>query len=494
MKMRPSIQHIVALLAIAAVATSCGYLKTNPPPDAEKDSESQDHTSWLAAAANLLADAGYGYGRTVQDRADRIYGDLVGHFSTDATGWTDAALQWWLESDFNVWPDNPYKLVRVYGNKRPVLPWNHPEGSSFIGEQLRQGNLVAASISWPASEGDIQGVGGHVLSCWGDDLKLKAPALRKPGHLRVTDSGRSLGGIIQTYRYDDYRKPNPNGYSLGPGWYISYDHNHPFIKNIVILSRQMEAVEDKLMVESLISLRMVSSETDASGFAAGIACSQALGGLKVEVLREKRKNIIEDQYPKILYNYATIDFDFLRNPVPKGQSIVVNWELITAPSPVITLQEVILKQPAQSTQDSVLPELSLGIESMDASPRSLRKDFTGGYILGSADLLLHDPENSGHGQVTLLRFVLQYPYDENPERHALVLNGSPNLEVSSIRLGHSYGMISTDSLWNYDKWITYIDQVQVLSGEAQRIDINWTGLLPYPKGEDLSRKVAEIPQ
>lgn len=494
MKNLSSLHRIIALLVFLIATNSCGYLKTNPPPDAERATGSQDQTSWLAAAANLLADAGYGTGRTVQDRADKIYTDLVNHFSAEATGWTDAAIQWWLESELNLWPDNPYKLVRVYGNKRPIVPWDYPSGSSFIGEQLRQGNLVAASISWPASKEDVQGTGGHVLSCWGDDLKLKAPALRKPEHLRVTDSDRNLGGIIQTYRYDDYNNPNPNGYSLGPGWYISYDPNHPFIKNIVTLSPQLAEIEEKLLVESLISLRISSTGTDAAGFSAGVACSQAMGGLMAELIRGRKKNATEQYHPKLLYNYTTIDFDFSKDPVPAGQPLFINLEAMTAPSPQFSLQDAVLTPPGKESPSFGPLNFSLGIESADASPRSLRKDFTGGYILGSIDLVLRDPLANSPGMETALRFMLQYPYNENPERHTLVVQGAGNLEIKSIRLGHSYGLLSTDSLWNYDNWITYIDQIPGSSGIAHRIEINWNGLLPYPKGEDISRKLAEIPQ
>ena len=64
----------VGLVPIPALA----YLRMSPPPDVDKSSSVQgvDNSCWEATAANMLAGAGYGTGRTAQLRADQIYGQM----------------------------------------------------------------------------------------------------------------------------------------------------------------------------------------------------------------------------------------------------------------------------------------------------------------------------------------------------------------------------------------------------------------------------------
>ena len=101
------------------------WLKMDPPPDVDKATHGHvgSPTCWLATAANMLAGAGYGNGTTVQQRADSIYTQLVANYGTTNSGWTDTALSWWLTSANNTWPDNPYTVVTVSGNKSPKAPW-----------------------------------------------------------------------------------------------------------------------------------------------------------------------------------------------------------------------------------------------------------------------------------------------------------------------------------------------------------------------------------
>ena len=75
-----------------------------PVPDADKPGVSLgnappagDQSCWLAAAANILAGAGWGpAANTPQQNATAIYGHLTGHFTTAWAGNTALAANWWL--------------------------------------------------------------------------------------------------------------------------------------------------------------------------------------------------------------------------------------------------------------------------------------------------------------------------------------------------------------------------------------------------------------
>jgi hypothetical protein len=85
---KSSVIYLVCAVAVIALFVTAGtaadYMKLNPPPDVDK--EFINNSCWLAAAANMLAGADYGYssGQTdVQLRAEYIYGQLVGEFGVD---------------------------------------------------------------------------------------------------------------------------------------------------------------------------------------------------------------------------------------------------------------------------------------------------------------------------------------------------------------------------------------------------------------------------
>lgn len=79
------------LMVVIVFLSSCTYMKMNQPPDVDKAFLAGNNSCWQATAASMLAGAGYGDGATVQARADDIYGELIGHYGTGPTGWTDTA-------------------------------------------------------------------------------------------------------------------------------------------------------------------------------------------------------------------------------------------------------------------------------------------------------------------------------------------------------------------------------------------------------------------
>ena len=69
----------------------------NPPPDLKKvggpdDIASDDYSSWLVAAANMLASVGYGDGSTLSEKAGSIFTTLETQFG-NKSGWVDTALK-----------------------------------------------------------------------------------------------------------------------------------------------------------------------------------------------------------------------------------------------------------------------------------------------------------------------------------------------------------------------------------------------------------------
>ncbi len=82
MAKNPLLYVMLAVLAAPPLA-SADWQKMASPPDVDKDYPNM--TCWLAAAANMLAGAGYGTGdpNDPQARADAIYDELTAHFGTD---------------------------------------------------------------------------------------------------------------------------------------------------------------------------------------------------------------------------------------------------------------------------------------------------------------------------------------------------------------------------------------------------------------------------
>ena len=68
---------IISALFVILFISSCGYLQMNPPPDVNISEEGTDESGWMAAAANMLAAAGYGNGKNVQEKAEDIYANLL---------------------------------------------------------------------------------------------------------------------------------------------------------------------------------------------------------------------------------------------------------------------------------------------------------------------------------------------------------------------------------------------------------------------------------
>ena len=475
------LRSAVFLLIVMLAIPSCTYMKMNPPSDADKTFAANNNSCYLATASNLLAGAGYGNGTDLQARADGIYNQMIGNFGTTNGGWTDTALIWWLSSSHNTWANNPYTVVNVYGNKSPKYPWNDANGTEIIGNHLRACDFVGLSISWPDATPGAIGSGGHAITIWGDNLGRSKSITANPTELRVTDSDSDAGGDVQAYSYDAFTNPNPGGANEGNGWYFNYNTDHPYIKHIAVLS-------------------------PIKNQAGNPAAQTVIGSYKIH---QDNKTAATDLHytvgtdVDILSYWTGTDWDAQANPAiseaSPRRSVVVDWDFSSKPLPyctwvTITTEFILPYWNAISYRDMRFTYPS-GINPIKVASIQWRLDtpkiqnaasipnVTGGYVIGAFDII--DPSRPTEiGRVGEYRFVHQYSYTQSPEFHVLRLAGENGFTVSNLRLGHSYGLLTKEQLWEVKEWMTtQPDARYELSEKPMEIRIDWKGRLPYPEGE-----------
>ncbi len=488
--------RVFLAVLLAILYTSCTYMKMNPPPDTDKAFLPNNNSCYLATAANMLAGAGYGNGTTVQDRADDIYADLTAQFGTLNRGWTDAALSWWLGSAHNTWPNNPYTVVTVYGNKTPKFPWANANGARFIANELRACHPVGLSISWPTNAVGQVGTGGHAITGWGDrawlpDADYSDPIASNPNNVRLTDSDRDTGGDVQQYRYDAYTNPNPGGANEGNGWYLDYDANHPYIKHIVTLEPTQAPGGGANIVRVIGSYRI---HQDREWSAIDLHYEV---GTDVEILSYITRVDWETENPPEIEESSPqrteleVDWDFSDEPVPQCTWVTITTEFILRNWNAMYYDDVHFTY-GEEPIGTVLPWLGWDMTSPEV-PEAVRiPDVTGGYVVASFAVL--DPglpaEQAVVGQYRLLH---QYSFAQSPEQHTLILRGQKGYEVSNLRIGHTYGVLDADELWAFEDWMTDLGDVRYqLSDTASEIEVNWEGQLPYPEAENITKRIPDI--
>lgn len=461
----------------------------NPAADVDKSTSATppDNSCYLATASNMLAGAGYGTGTSIQARADDIYQDMIAQFGIANRGWTDTAMNWWIGSTNNIWTTNPYSVVTVYGNKYPKYPWGDPNGSRFIGNNLRECNFVGLSITWPIA-GSTIGTGGHAITGWGDN-NSNALLTTNPSSVRLTDSDIDTGGDVQIYTYDLYTNPNPGGPNEGNGWYINYDTNHPYIKHIIVLS----------------------PVTNPSG---GAITQKVVGSYRIH--QDREQNATDLHYKvgtdvDILTYLTKIDWRTATAPVitegsPQRRQIIVEWNLSENPVPyctwtTITTEFILPYWNAMEYSDVYytygdgkilhIPPVRWEMITPRIEKATSIPDVTGGYVVGSFDIVNPKVE-ANKGLVGKYRFIHEYSYNQAPEIHTLILTGEKGYYVKNFRFGHSYGYLDTEALWKFEQWMTSDEKQYPLGDTPIELKIDWSGKLPYPQGEDLQGRIADI--
>ncbi|NTU50129.1 MAG: hypothetical protein HGA87_04460 [Desulfobulbaceae bacterium] len=481
------LRAVLFATVLELVLSSCAYMKMSPPADADKTFLNNNNSCYLATASNMLAGAGYGNGTTVQARADNIYQQLIAQFGTASGGWADAAVSWWLSSPNNVWTTNPYTVVTVYGNKSPKYPWADANGAQFIGNELRTCHFVGLSISWPDNSPGVIGSGGHAITAWGDNLGNSSSISSNPTQVRVTDSDTDNGGDVQVYTYDAYTNPNPGGANEGNGWYFNYDNNHPYIKHIATLSPTTSSTGTENIQRVIGSYKVhQDQEKPATDLHYKV-------GTDVNIL-SYRTNIDwgTDLTPTITENQPrrelTVDWNLSSKPVPYCNWITITTEFILRNWNSIQYSDVHFTYP--DGKANVAPNLNWLVKTPKVEGAAKIPNVTGGYLIGRFDIMKAGP--NGYIKVGEYRFLHQYSYDQSPENHAFIINGERDFVMTNLAFGHSYGYLEEKTLWNFQEWMTREpDKMYKLGEEPVEIKIDWTGKLPYPKGEDIRGRIPE---
>ncbi|MEE4120157.1 MAG: hypothetical protein V2I65_14170 [Paracoccaceae bacterium] len=483
----------VALIACA----SCTYMKANPPADVDKDPAVAgiDNSCWMAAASNMLAGAGYGAGATLQERADDIYADMTAHWPVANSGWIDTALQWWLSSANNTSTTNPYQVVTVYGNKNPKAPWADPDGAEFIGNELRACHFVGLSISSPTADPNIDGVGGHAFTAWGDNAwappaDYNDPLSDNPPNLRAADSDNDAGGDVQVYAYDDYTNPNPGGPNEGDGWYIDYYANHPFLKHITVLSPTVATTtgrENIVRVVGSYRLRQ-ENETAATDLHYEVGTDATILSYLTRLDRDA------DDPPTITESAPVrteldVEWRLSDNPVPQGEWVTITTEFILRAWNAMEYDNVRFTYPDGGL--SPAPGVGWTVTTPEIVNAAQIPDVTGGYLVGAFDLV--DPAlPPGERLVGEYRLVHQYSYTQSPELHGFAITGEAGLVARNLRFGHSYGLPDTAALWRWTDWMSETPGPIALGDARATLQIDWTGRLPYPEGEDVRSLIPDV--
>ena len=493
--------RILFLAVVAILSTSCAYMKMNPPPDTDKAFLAGNNSCYLATAANMLAGAGYGDGTTVQDRAEDIYGDLTGQFGTANGGWTDTAVTWWLGSTHNTWPNNPYTVVTVYGNKSPRFPWANANGARDIANDLRSCNFVCLSISWPTNAVDpggnpIIGSGGHAITGWGDRSWLpwndySDPINSNPTRVRLTDSDRDTGGDVQQYRYDAYTNPNPGGADEGNGWYFDFDANHPYIKHIATLS-STQTSGGGANIQRVVGSYKIHQDKKASAtdlhYEVGTDTEILSYNTRVSWDTDIPPDIEESQPQR---TELDVDWDFSDNPIPESKWVTITTEFILRNWNAIRYDDVHFTYP-DGIAGKVWAPVSWDIRSPEVANAATISNVTGGYVVASFDIIDASlpAEKNLVGKYRLLH---QYSFSQSPEQHTFILKGREGYQVTNLRFGHTYGLLGQNALWEFEDWMTNMSSRKyALSDTPVEVQIDWSGRLPYPEGEDIENRIPDI--
>jgi len=475
---------VFLILSSILAISGCGYLQVNPPPDINQDETLRININWQVAAANMLASSGYGAGKGIQEQADNIFAQINEHFGNKNTGWTDAALEWWLHSEHNVWQNNPYKLITVIGYKESKKPWADPEGSMKLGQMAREGHFLAIGITWPSHYSLAGNQGTHILNYIGDSQKKKR-VREAPEHIRVTDPFRNKGGSIQTYKYDDFKSPNPEGIPSGEGWYFNYDENHPYIFMVTILSPVDDPAENSLCNFNLTSLRMKHHGSGGiTNFSITTETDSNLAGFHLSIDRPIKR---EPKVSEEISRRRNITFEWNLSTRTKTESA---WLTATAEVMTGNLHEMIIKDAVFSDKENDdipgLPFLQWNIVT-DEVRNVLIPNISGGYIIGRLELYKPDSiENELTGE---LIFETRYSMFESPGHHSFTVAADSGYLITNISLGHSYEYLPMDDLWDFTNWIS-MEKMDGSSSDSVTIKNSWTHL-NYPEAGSYFKRSPE---
>jgi len=475
------------------------YLKMSPTPDVDKRRHLHGamNSCWMAAAANMLAGAGYGHGSDPNERSDDIYKEMCIHFDPNLCNWADTAMNWWLFDANNVWQgSNPYTNVNVYGRSAQRRPWANVNLPKIIGNHVRDCNMVRLSIRKPTCDTNI-GTGGHAITFWGDDGESNE-LTGNPNEVKVSDSDYwNWMEDVQTYDYDDYNNPNPgdtDDCNEGVGWYIDYSlKSHWYIDDIVVLSPVDNNTPQVRTLVGSLSVQYNGADPCATKLYYTIATdNNSILSYRTDIDWDT------DTEPDVTEGANEIDFywDLSDDPVPQGTTVKITAEIVVPYDPNGSSVSIRGVRWSLGGFEAVPGALWHGRHRELAGGAGLYNapNMCGGYLVCAFNIYA---DNMGGVLLGEYRFQLRYDFYQDPEDHNCIMVPLPDIAappppppyMGMFRCGHSYGLLLDDELWNFNDWKT-TDLMYPTFPPLQPwlFDLHWDGQLPYPKGQDYKRE------
>jgi hypothetical protein len=180
-----------------------------------------------------------------------------------------------------------------------------------------------------------------------------------------------------------------------------------------------------------------------------------------------------------------VDWDLDEN-IPQSTWVTITTEFVLPSWNAMWYDDVHFTYPDAG---AMFPYLAWNLQTPKIEKAESIPDVTGGYVIGSFDVYYISNPNE---PVAHYRFVHQYSYSESPEFHTFLLTGSEEAFVTNLYFGHSYGYPTPEELWSFEDWITRETEQFTLSKEPLAITLDWKGLLPYPKGEDITGRISDF--
>jgi len=350
---------------------------------------SPDKSCWLAAAANMLAGAGYGIGNTVQARAEDIYIDMMNWQAATTAhnlhgcrfgGWVDNAVNWWLGSIHNTQSGlNPFTVVTVYGGV-DCSAWANPNGARFIANELRDYQTLSLGVKRAGCGG------GHAITAWGDDGQA-ALLNANPTQIVVADSDSDAWGDFQTYTFDHYNNPNPGGVNNGRGWYLSND-GHYYIIQVVTLSPTDSPIDphdgptQKVVGSVKIHQNRLEWATDLHYVA---FTDYDILAYRTEINWPlSRLPVITESnahHSWLTRDTLHVDWNLSNRPVPYGQDVTITTELVLHNRNGVWHEDMYFTYPGKEREKWLQPPdasfrgLGVRVDNKDDTVRILADDF-----------------------------------------------------------------------------------------------------------------------
>jgi hypothetical protein len=424
------------------------------------------------------------------------------------------AIDWWL-AHRNNWPENPYDFCEVYSAPTGFLVDEYAPRE--IGNWLRARYLVGLSIETlmvgPCDGGIDDPIGGtvnnggfpppppvcsslvnHAITAWGDEMGDEE-LTDNPTLVQVTDSDRDdeeeydQDGNINLQQYDWIEDFTPGQ------WRLDYFGTHlSTLKSITVLKPLDKVVdaEDTQLVVGSYRIHQGYEKYAATDLHYTVGTDTDICSYRTVIDWPRPNNpsppeILEEQYPP---RNLFVEWDLRQDRVPLYEWVTITTEFVLSRWNSIRYTNVHWTYPATGTWR--LPGFQWRISTPQrVDPNSLVVNATGGYVIGSFDLI-EIASNQGEIQnprlVGQYRFQHEYLHDQEQEYHEFELKA---LEVpfpgrvyfvTNLRLGHSYGRLQDESLWTFNRWMTEVPTMYPFTPhEPVRLQIDWKGRLPYPQ-------------